>query len=156
MIRKFAHYRGIGDRRQVSPAMPAHSNDNHVLRRVFSNPQRMPKRVLVCHWRVRPQTGALECVWETQAAKRPADAVIDEDPKIRWPRRTSKPVPTRSASPGNCPRCSTRMPFRLIPIAEPREDQHVNTWKSRPSGHGPVVPSRYRTADRWRSDGVFA
>jgi hypothetical protein len=84
MIAKFARYRGIGGGWQVSPARAAPSNDNHVLRRVISNPQRTPKRVLTCHWRVRPQTGALECVWETQAVKRPADAIIDEDPKIRW------------------------------------------------------------------------
>jgi hypothetical protein len=132
MIGKFAQYRGIGGGR-VSPARAAASNDNHVLRRVFSDPRRMPKCVLTCHWLVRPQTGALECVWETQAFERAADAVIDED-QIRRP----------------------RMPFRLLPIAEPREDGHVDAWKSRSSGRGAVVPSRRRTADRRWSDEVFA
>jgi hypothetical protein len=80
MIAKFAQRRGIGGGR-LSPAMTVPGNDNRV-RRVLSDPQRMPKRVLTCRWRVRPQTGALECVWETQAAKRPADAVTDEDPNI--------------------------------------------------------------------------
>jgi hypothetical protein len=84
MIAKFAQYRGIGGGWQVSPATPAHDNDNHVLHRVFSDRQRMPQHVPVCHWRVRPQTGALECIWEMQALERHADAVIDEDPKIRW------------------------------------------------------------------------
>jgi hypothetical protein len=87
MMAKFARYHGIGGGWQISPARAAPSNDNndsHVLRRVFSGPQRTPKRVLTCHWRVRPQTGALECVWEAQAVKRLADAVIDED-QIRRP-----------------------------------------------------------------------
>ncbi len=84
MIAKFAQYRGIGGGRQVSPATVAPSNDNQVLRRVVSDRRRTPKRVLVCRWRVRPQTGTLECIWETQTVKRPAAAVVDEDPKIRW------------------------------------------------------------------------
>jgi hypothetical protein len=83
MITKFARHRGIGGGWQVAPARTAPGNDNQLLRRVFSAPQRTSKRVLACHWRVQPQTRTLECVWETQAIRRPADAASDEDPKLR-------------------------------------------------------------------------
>jgi hypothetical protein len=82
MIAKFARYRAIGVGRQVPPATAARGNDYHALRRVFGDPQRTLRRVLVCHWRVRPQTGALECVWQTEVIKCSGDAAADEQPPL--------------------------------------------------------------------------
>jgi hypothetical protein len=98
MIAKFARYRGTGGGRQVSAATVARGDNNHALRRVFGDPQRRLRRVLVCHWQVRPQTGALECVWETQTLKRPAHA--DEEPKLRGPGGEPRgPRPTTVSRP---------------------------------------------------------
>jgi hypothetical protein len=47
-----------------TPVMAVPCNDNRPRR--HSNPKPMQRHSLACHWRVRPQTGALECMWQAE------------------------------------------------------------------------------------------
>lgn len=51
-------------------------NDNRPARRFAAPPQRKPRPVLFCRWRRAP-SGALECVWQIEAA-------AAEEPEISW------------------------------------------------------------------------
>jgi hypothetical protein len=72
------HMFGVGrGGHSAAPAGPC--NDNHSVRRLAANVERMPRRVLGCRWRQTP-TGRLECMWHVETA----DASAAEEPGIGW------------------------------------------------------------------------
>jgi len=71
---------GVPDRnRWHSAASAAPCNDTHSIRRLAtaSRPRRRP--ILCCHWHKGP-SGALECVWDTEAP----DAAAADAPGMCW------------------------------------------------------------------------
>lgn len=79
MIAKLARWHFAGRPGQpVAAATAVPCNDNHAPRRSGGDPKRMSRRVPVCHWRVQPLTGALECVWQTEEAGGLAGAAAEE------------------------------------------------------------------------------
>jgi hypothetical protein len=83
MLAKLARWRFAGRLGGLgAPGILAPCNDNYPLRRLCGDRKQRPRHVLVCHWRVQPLTGALECEWQPELSDDQAGAAADEDPRL--------------------------------------------------------------------------
>lgn len=81
MVTKLARFHIFGrGPEQRAGTVAEYCNDNRSVRRPVTNSQPMPRRILVCHWREAPLTGALECSWHIESG----DASAAEEPGIGW------------------------------------------------------------------------